>query len=90
MRPGARWRTRSACPSSRPGIGRLGLLPAAATRAGVVSAELELGGLGAQTPQMLDVGVAAVAGAMRHLGMLAGEPRRAGSDVRRHVLAAGA
>ena len=65
-----------------------GLLPAAATRAGVVSAELELGGLGAQTPQMLAVGVAAVAGAMRHLGMLAGEPPRAGSDVRRHVLAA--
>ena len=25
---------------------------------------------------------------MRHLGMLAGEPPRAGSDVRRHVLAA--
>jgi predicted deacylase len=66
-----------------------GLLPAAATRAGVVSAEVELGGLGAQTPQMRDVGVAAVAAAMRHLGMLAGEPQRAGSDVRRHVLAAG-
>ena len=66
-----------------------GLLPAAATRAGVVSAELELGGLGAQTPQMRDIGVAAVAGAMRHLDMLAGEPQRGGRDVRRHVLAAG-
>jgi predicted deacylase len=66
-----------------------GLLPAAAARAGIVSAELELGGLGAQTPQMLDVGVAAVAGAMRHLGMLEGKPQVGGSDVRRHVLAAG-
>jgi predicted deacylase len=66
-----------------------GLLPAAASRAGIVSAELEIGGLGAQTPQMRETGVTAIAGAMRHLGMLAGEPQGAGRDVRRHVLAAG-
>ena len=66
-----------------------GLLPAAATRAGVVSAELELGGLGAQTPQMLAVGVAAVAGAMRHLGMLAGEPPQRGGQRRAAARARG-
>jgi predicted deacylase len=65
-----------------------GLLPAAATRAGIVSAEVELGGLGAQTQAMLDTGVSAIAGAMRHLGMLDGQPPRGGRDVRRHVLAA--
>ena len=71
-----------------------GLLPAAATRAGVVSAELELGGLGAQTPQMLAVGVAAVAGAMRHLGharrgaTARGQRRARGTCSRRRMTAA--
>jgi predicted deacylase len=65
-----------------------GLLPAVATRAGIVSAELELGGLGAQTPAMLGVGMAAVAGAMSHLGMRAPASPAGGRDVRRHTLAA--
>ena len=73
-RRGARSRTRSGFRSSRRGTGRIGLLPAAATRAGIVSAEVELGGLGAQTPAMLAVGLAAIDGAMSHLGMRAGKP----------------
>jgi hypothetical protein len=65
-----------------------GLLPAVATRAGIVAAEVELGGLGAQTPAMLGVGIAAVAGAMGHLGMRAPATPAGGRDVRRHSLTA--
>jgi uncharacterized protein len=65
-----------------------GLLPAAATRAGILSAEVELGGLGAQTPGMLEVGLVAIDGAMSHLGMRTGQPRARAREVRRHALTA--
>jgi predicted deacylase len=65
-----------------------GLLPAAASRAGIVSAEVELGGLAAQTPAMLEVGLAAIDGAMCHLGMRVGQARARGREVHRHALTA--
>lgn len=56
-----------------------GLLPRAAVEAGIPSVELELGGLGAQTSENLERGVAAVRAAAGWLGMVekAGSARTA-------------
>ena len=39
-------------------------------------------------PRMLEVGLAAIDGAMSHLGMRTGQPRARGREVRRHALTA--
>jgi predicted deacylase len=63
-----------------------GLLPNVAARRGIPAVEVELGGLGAQTPELLAVGVAAIRAAAAWLGMLQAEAPRRAQLVRRHVL----
>lgn len=66
----------------------VGLLPAAAVRAGVASAELEVGGLGRATPEgRIDV-VRALEGAARFAGLLDGAPPSESVDVHRDWLTA--
>jgi predicted deacylase len=55
-----------------------GLLPKVAVEHGIPSAELELGGLGAQTPENLGRGLHAIMAAAAWLGMDAGSPADAG------------
>jgi predicted deacylase len=69
-----------------------GLLPRIAVEQGIPSVELELGGLGAQTPESLAHGLRAIESAATWLGMLkpATAPQPGGRSVERIALAAGA
>jgi predicted deacylase len=65
-----------------------GLLPAAAVRAGVPSAELEVGGLGRATARGRGEAIRALDGAARFAGVVAGTPWSGAADVHRHWLTA--
>lgn len=63
-----------------------GLLPAAAVRAGVPAAELEVGGLGRHTTAGRADAVRAIEGAAQLAGLLDAPPADGGAEVRRHWL----
>lgn len=66
-----------------------GLLPKVATTAGVPAVEVELGGLGRQTPENLELGLRAIEGAAGWLGMLSAPTATPARAVRRRTLRAG-
>ena len=63
-----------------------GLLPKVAVATGIPAVELELGGLGRQTPESLALGVEAVRAAAGWLGLLSFRPWRPARTVKRHIL----
>jgi predicted deacylase len=65
-----------------------GLLPKVCLEAGILAAELELGGLGRHTSENLALGLRAVRAAEARLGMRAAEPVPPTRPVRRHRLEA--